>query len=378
VLVEGHLKHRIIALIAFILVVVVALSVLTFFNQNSKPIDFYVGVEYAYGDQVSEVKALVDKVKDYTNLFVIGSVSLTFNEAALTEACDYIYDSKLSFIVQFTGFPMYNYSTTQWMLNARATYGDKFIGIYRYDEPGGNQLDRGQFMLIKDTTNYVQTAQSYVGNLTYFSDYYLDYAPKMFTADYGLYWFDYQSNYTCIFAEFVGNQSRDRHIALCRGAADAFGKDWGVIVTWKYDQFPYLEDGGELFNDLVLAYKAGAKSAIVFSYPQIMTYGTLNNDHFEALEKFWSILQNDPASLGSSSPHVAYIVPSDYGFGFRASNDTIWGLFPSDNLSAKIFDDVNFLLAKYDTNLDILYDGDQADSILMCYDQVYLWNQTIS
>jgi hypothetical protein len=133
-----------------------------------------------------------------------------------------------------------------------------------------------------------------------------------------------------------------------------------------------------LFNDLVLAYKAGAKSAIVFSYPQIMTYGTLNNDHFEALEKFWSILQNDPASLGSSSPHVAYIVPSDYGFGFRASNDTIWGLFPSDNLSAKIFDDVNFLLAKYDTNLDILYDGDQADSILMCYDQVYLWNQTIS
>jgi hypothetical protein len=186
VLVEGHLKHRIIALIAFILVVVVALSVLTFFNQNSKPIDFYVGVEYAYGDQVSEVKALVDKVKDYTNLFVIGSVSLTFNEAALTEACDYIYDSKLSFIVQFTGFPMYNYSTTQWMLNARATYGDKFIGIYRYDEPGGNQLDRGQFMLIKDTTNYVQTAQSYVGNLTYFSDYYLERCLQLITVCIGL------------------------------------------------------------------------------------------------------------------------------------------------------------------------------------------------
>lgn len=372
------MKHRVIALIAFVLVVLIVFSIFTFFNQNSKPVDFYVGVEYAYGNQVSEVKALVDKVKDYTNLLVIGSVSLTFNEAALTEACDYIYDSKLSFIVQFTGFPMYNYSTTQWMLNAKASYGDKFIGIYRYDEPGGNQLDRGQFMLINDTTNYVQTAQSYVGNLTYFSDYYLNYAPKMFTADYGLYWFDYQSNYTCIFAEFVGNQSRDRHIALCRGAADAFGKDWGVIVTWKYDQRPYLEDGGELFNDLVLGYKAGAKYAIVFSYPQIMTYGTLNNDHFEALEKFWNILQSDPASLGSSSPHVAYIVPSDYGFGFRASNDTIWGLFPPDNLSAKIFEDVNFLLAKYDTNLDILYDGAQADAVLMCYDQVYLWNQTIS
>ena len=50
-----------------------------------------MGVEYAYGDQFSEVKTLVDKVKDYTNLFVIGSPSLTFNRSALDQSCNYIY-----------------------------------------------------------------------------------------------------------------------------------------------------------------------------------------------------------------------------------------------------------------------------------------------
>ena len=64
---------------------------------------------------------------------------------------------------------------------------------------------------------------------------------SVFTADYGLYWFDYKSNYSSIFAEFVGNQSRERHIALCRGAADAFDRDWSVIVTWKHDQARYLD-----------------------------------------------------------------------------------------------------------------------------------------
>ena len=92
---------------------------------------------------------------------------------------------------------------------------------------------------------------------------------RLFTSDYALYWFDYKSGYKTVFAEFVGNESRERHIALCRGAAETLGRDWGVIVTWKYNQPPYLESGDELYSDLALAYSSGAKYAVVFSYPNI-------------------------------------------------------------------------------------------------------------
>ncbi len=368
--------------IAIILIAIIILSLFLLSNPSSKPSNFYVGVEYAYGDQSSEVKALVDKVKSYTNLFVIGSVELTFNEVALTDACDYIYSTELNIIVLFTGLDQYNYNITQWMLEAQQKYGEKFLGIYRYDEPGGRTLEQGIDPIVNKTqvsieATYTDVANIYFANLHIFPNYYLGFSPKVFTADFGLYWFDYQAGYTSIFAEFVGNESRERHVALCRGAANEFGKDWGVIVTWKYNQSPYLESGDELYTDLTLAYKAGAKYAIVFSYPQIDTFGTLSEDHFEALERFWATMNNDPASLGRSPAKVAYVVPTDYGFGFRSPNDTIWGIFSADTLSAKVYDDVNFLTDKYDATLDILYDGAQANSVLKGYDEVYFWNQTI-
>jgi hypothetical protein len=146
----------------------------------------------------------------------------------------------------------------------------------------------------------------------------------MFTADYGLYWYSYQAGYSGVFAEFVGNESRERHIALCRGAADAYGRDWGVIVTWKYNQPPYLESGYELYNDLALAYSSGAKYAVVFSYPETGQYGTLTEEHFSALKQFWNMLYANPSSFGKNSAEAAYVIPFDYGFGFRNTADTIW------------------------------------------------------
>jgi hypothetical protein len=383
------LNRKLAILTATLLIALILLTLFLAINLLSNQTtgrQFYVGVEYAYGNnqtaqvQVTQVQALVDKVKAYTNLFVMDSVGLTSNSTALSEACDYIFNAKLNFIVLFTGLDRYSYNITQWIVEGKSRYGGAFLGIDRYDEPGGNQLDNGTFQLIKDTTSYTQTATNYVANLTAFPDYYRQFAPRVFTADYGLFWFDYDSHYDAIFAEFVGNQSRQRIIALDRGAAQAFNKDWGVIVTWKYqDQPPFLESGNELYADLSLAYSAGAKYAVVFSYPNITAYGTLTDEHFAALQKFWTNLQNDPGSFETNKAEVAYVVPADYGFGFRNPNDTIWGLFPADNQSAKIYADVKTLTADYGSRFDILYDEPQIIvSLLGSYNKVFYWNQTIS
>jgi hypothetical protein len=264
------LNRKYIILAAVLLIVLISVSVFLTVDMLNKQTStttrqFYVGVEFAYGNQFSQLKDLVDKVKNYTNLFIMGSVGLSFNRTALDESCDYLFDSGLNFIVLFTISTMYNYSIFNWIADARQKYGDQFLGIYRWDEPGGNQLDKGQFMLVDNASSYAEVAESYVGGLSIIVEYYLNYTPKIFTADYGLYWFDYNSSYSTVFAEFVGNQSRQRIIALDRGAAQSFNEDWGVIVNWKYDQPPYLESGDELYADLSLAYSSGAKYAVVFS-----------------------------------------------------------------------------------------------------------------
>lgn len=380
-------RKLILALTAAAIAVIVLLSLFlaqNWFSENKEtPREFYVGVMFAYDHEISQVKALVDKVKNYTNLFVLGSVDLFHNETALTEACDYVADAKLNFIVQFRGLDLYTYNITDWMQFAHERYGSQFLGVYRYDEPGGRQLDgTPDIQLINSTAaganpTYASVTEAYVGNLSAFPCYYLQFTPQIFTADYGLYWYNYQAGYSGVFAEFVGNESRERHIALCRGAASTFDRDWGTIITWKYNQAPYLESGQDVYNDLSLAYSSGAKYAVVFSYPDIGEYGTLTEDHFDALQRFWNKLYTDPSSFGENKAEIAYVVPADYGFGFRSATDIIWGLFPADDLSAKIYSDVELLTGRYGAKLNILYDGAKAASVLGNYSQVFFWNQTI-
>ncbi len=380
------MNRKLIVAAAVVLLAVILLSIFLangYFTNPASTRSFYVGVEYAYADNPSGLKASVDKVENYTNLFVVGSLAISFNRSALDESCDYVYRSGMHFIVFFTGINMYNWSDgkiTDWMLQAQQRYGEKFLGIYKIDEPGGNQLDLTQSAIINDTKTYAQTAENYVGNLSSMVNYYSGITPKMFTADYALFWFDYKANYTTILSEFVGNESRPRIVALDRGAATAFHRDWGVIINWKYNQNPYLESPDEIYSDLSLAYSAGAKYVVIFNYPNTTSasYGIMTEGHFAALERFWQKLQSDPEGFGDNSAEAAYIVPADYGFGFRNPGDRIWGIFPNDTLSAKIYADVQTLTDRYGARFDILYDGAEAAAILGNYRQVFYWNQTIT
>jgi len=382
------LKRRALVL-AITLVAIIFMSLFAineWFSNYQSTREFFVGVEFAYDENagnveelVDDLKVLVDKVKDYTNLFVIGSLEISFNQTALNEACDYVVSSGLHLIVFFTDSEMYDYRIFDWMVEAKQKYGNKFLGVYRYDEPGGNQLDRGREMLIESGTNYTNVAANYTNALNLIVAYYMNYSDKIFTADYGLYWFDYKAGYTAVFAEFGWNHSRPLHIGLCRGAAKAHSKDWGVIITWEYTDAPYIESGEELYDDMVLAYKTGAKYVIVFNYPKIGQYGILTEKHFDALKKFWNYVHSNPHAHGVIQGEAAYVLPQDYGFGFRNPEDKIWGLWDADALSPKVWADANTLLAQYGSRLDIVYDDPETmDTVRNGYERLFFWNETLS
>jgi len=171
-------------------------------------------------------------------------------------------------------------------------------------------------MTVGETANYSYAAEQYVELLYGHLAYYLYVSPSVLTADYGLYWFDYIGGYNSVLAEFGSNQSREINVALCRGAALARNRDWGTIITWKYNDTPYVESPSELYQDLVLSYRAGAKYAVVFDYPKVGQFGILNQTHLDKLKDFWNYVQSNPGEHGIDSAEVAYVVPADYGFGF--------------------------------------------------------------
>ena len=72
------------------------------------------------------------------------------------------------------------------------------------------------------------------------------------------------------------------------------------------------------------------------------------------------------------------LYPKITGLASAIPYDTIWGLFPADALSQKIYSNVNTLTIKYGSRFDILYDEPQTASILGGYKQVFFWNQTIT
>jgi hypothetical protein len=198
------------------------------------------------------------------------------------------------------------------------------------------------------------------------------------TADYALYWFDYKGGYDTVLAELGWNNTVAQEIGLVRGAANLQSKDWGTIITWKYTHAPYLTDGNEMFEQMKTSYEAGAQYVVIFNYAKDMSgpFGTLKEEHFEALERFWNdVVQNPSVTYGCIEAEAALVLPNNYGWGMRRPDDTVWGLWDANSTSQQIWTQLQGKLERYGLKLDIVYD-DPAFPATGKYDEVLFWNQT--
>jgi hypothetical protein len=340
-------------------------------------LDLFFGIDAAYED-MNEVKRLVDEVSSYTNVFVLGCTGITHNLTRLDEMCQYIYDKGMYVII----YREHTAPTTEWLEEAKAKWSDKFLGFYAYDEVGGWQLDFYDLRPVFEADNYTDAANQFEGNMNRILDWYTrSYTNStkypLFTSDYALYWFDYKGGYDTVFAEFGWNYSRQLNIALCRGAATMKGKDWGAIITWTYTEPPYLESKLELFKDLMLAYKNGAKYIIVFDTNEDYTHGVLGNEQLLSLSVFWHYVQNNPRNSFLVSDRVAYVLPKDYAYGFRGPNDKIWGFWEADAFSDQLCQKLGSLIEEYGFRLDVIYDDGLENNGTCGYSKLIFWNGTV-
>jgi hypothetical protein len=344
--------------------------------SQGTPLSLFVGVDAAY-DSLDEIKTLVDVISPYTNLFVLGSTGITDNTTKLDDACQYLYDKGLSFIL----FTEYQFPT-QWLKTAKTRWGDQFLGFYIWDEVGGRQLDVCEWRPVEHAENYTHASTQFLTNITMYLKWVAYTYPESanftsFTSDYALYWFDYKAGYDVVFAEFGWNYSRQLNVALCRGAATAQNKDWGVMITWTYTEPPYyLESGEELYSDMVLAYQNGAKYIVLFDTNENYTHGTLQEDHLDALKRFWQYAENNPRTSDTANDRVAFVLPKDFAYGFRGPNDKIWGLEEANEFSYGLCISLNSHLEEYGTKLDVIYD-EIEDCSLYPYNKIIFWNGTV-
>ncbi len=424
-------------LVPIFLIVILAISALAFdvfyINHDqaqSKPMP-YVGVAFG-GNTTQEAKLLIDKISGYTNLFVLdsGRNPISRNQSSVEEICSYAVSKGLSVIVNLGIDDVLETNEKTWFwdqpLNSTKQrwtdmWGDKFLGIYYNDEPAGIQLDGNwsawyeywapklsQMGTNTSTPYYViaQDLQKIYSNMLnamsndtkpldydleakFFVDDVLKLDPglralnangiKAYTSDYSLYWFDYLGGYNTLFAELGSNNSVTEEIAQVKGAARLENKDWGTMITWKYNETPYLDSGDQIYNQMLTSYEAGARYITIFDYPYDKgnEYGTMTNDQFNAMQRFWNdVTQKKFTDL--SSPEAVLILPKNFGWGMRQPNDTIWGFWTSDYRTQQTATITSKLLVQYGARLDIVYDDATYPVTKIGYKSIYYWNSTIS
>jgi hypothetical protein len=346
--------------------------------------DVFVGVDVAFQD-MTQIKSLVNEISSYTNFFVVGCSAITRNETKLDETCQYLYDKGLSFVI-YQEWPLgYTFpflSSSNWIEIAKNRWGEHFLGIYYLDESGGRQLDlKPQWIVVHNPANYADAGKQFNAaisrSVNWFKGGYANSsALSLVISDYALYWFDYKAGYNGVFAQFGWNYSRQLNVALCRGAATIQNKEWGVMITWTYTQSPYIESGPELYNDMKTAYDNGAKYIIIYDANADYTQNILTKEHTDAIKQFWQYIQNNPRNTVQQNERTAYILPKDYAYGFRGPTDKIWGIWQADNFAYQQSINVNNLLAKYGSALDIIYDDGLTQQNTQGYKQLIYWNTT--
>jgi hypothetical protein len=352
------------------------------FTGASEKIDVYVGVDAAY-DNISDLKARIDQVKDYTNFFVLGSTGITLNESKLNEMSDYITQNGLNFATytHTTANSTFDFDQPAWTAYAKQQWPNQFLGLYTYDEPGGHQLDQDHpYMIVPEAENSTDAQNLYVQRLNSYISEFLALNTTLFTSDYGLYEYDYRAGYNVVMGEYAWNHSRPLNTALVRGAATMQNKEWGVMITYTYDVPPYLESGPELYQDMVTAYENGAKYILIFDYAASSkteaAHGILGQEHLDALKQFWDYARSHPRPANPVNERAAYVLAQGFGYGFRSGDDWVWGLWKNETISSRIWNDVNNYSSQYGEKLDIIYE-DNPNFSQSNYSRLIYWNGTV-
>jgi len=263
-------------------------------------------------------------------------------------------------------------------INSEATfYPDGTENIVKAAPNGFSYHSYQQLQRIRPFKDVNETAQRFIerdkNNIDYLKD-----NTKVFTSDYGLYWFDYLSGYDVVLSQLGWNLTLNQQIAQIRGAAQVQGKDWGAFITWKYQQPPYLDNGTEILSQMRTAYECGAKYIILFDYYDSNSnpYGTMQEEHFQALESFWKdVIKNPKESLGSIKADSVLVLPQNYGWGTRWMEDKVWGIFKADNQTRQIWELMQATQQKHGLKTDIVY-ADSKFTLPTQYLNVYYSNSS--
>ncbi|MDR2707753.1 MAG: hypothetical protein LBB87_03280 [Nitrososphaerota archaeon] len=255
-------------------------------------------------------------------------------------------------------------------------YTSENITKYPYDMPSYEELLEQYPLRNVDSAAqfFVDTNKSYLEHID--KEQLQKEEILIFTADYGLYWWDYLGGFDVILAELGWNNTIAQEIGLVRGAANLQEKSWGTILTWKYDQPPYLTDGEEMFEQMKTSYQAGAEYILIFNYSEDPENpNTLQEEHFQALEHFWNdVVQNPKIKHGSIKAEAALVLPQNYGWGMRPPEDNIWGTWPANSTTQQIWNQVQNKIETHGLKLDIVY-KDPDYTVSEKYANIYYWDQ---